>query len=560
MIYLIIGIDVGGTNIDGVIIHNKNIIRKVKNSVDKEDLFATIYNAIKELTQGVEKSKIQRINLSTTISTNAIVEGKTEDVLLIIQSGPGIQNNFSESFKFLEEVDGYVDHRGVVVKELDIEEIKYIKTDRKYEHLDSAAIVTKFSTRNPESEIKIKKIFQEEYKYISTGHSLSGNLNFPRRVNTAYLNSSVSKVFSSFLDDIKNALEAEGITAPIYMLKADGGTMDMKNAYSLPIQSILSGPAASFMGISALEDTTEDSIYLDIGGTTTDIFFLVDGVPLFEPIGIEIDKLKTLVRSIYSYSIGLGGDSVVKIIDGKIKIGPERLDRPMALGGKYPTVTDAMAVLDLINFGDKEKALTGMEKLSLVMNLDAIQCSQSILQECGEIIFSTVEVLLNKINSKPLFTVKEVLEGKKLQPKEIKIIGGPAKILSKYIEERFDLNTIVTGNHEIANAIGAALSKPTFEINLHADTVNKILSIPEENIYKNISSKFSLKDGRDLVFKYLKTKGKSSGEENPDIEILEENEFNMVDGWKFGKNIRIKGQVQPGLIYSMRGDNFESEK
>ena len=555
---MIIGIDVGGTNIDGVIIDNKKIIKRIKNTVDKENLSPTIFKAIKELTHDIDKSKIQRINLSTTISTNAIVERKIEEVLLIIQSGPGIQNNFSNKFEYLEEVEGYVDHRGVVVKELDLVEIENIKSKRKYQHLDSVAIVTKFSTRNPESEIKIKTALEDRDKYITMGHSLSGNLNFPRRVNTAYLNSSVSKIFSNFLDYIKNVLETEGINAPIYILKADGGTMDMENAHTFPVQSILSGPAASFMGISALEDTTNDSIYLDIGGTTTDIFFLADGIPLFEPVGIEINELKTLVRSIYSHSIGLGGDSVIKIVDGKIVIGPERLDRSMILGGKYPTVTDAMAILNLIDFGDKEKAIPSMEILSSEINLDVVTFSQNVLEKCSEFIFSTVQVLLEKINSKPLYTVKEVLEGKKLQPKEIKIIGGPAKILSKYIEKIFNLKTIVTENHEIANAIGAALSKPTFEVNLHADTMNKILSIPEENVYENISTKFTLEDGRKMVINYLKNKSKSSLDENPDIEIIEENEFNMVDGWNYGKNIRIKGQIQPGLIYSMRGDNIES--
>lgn len=555
---MIIGIDVGGTNIDGVVIENGKIIKKIKNPVDRQNLFSTIHTALTELVEDLDKSQIERINLSTTISTNAIVEGKIEDVLVVIQSGPGIQNEFSNNYKYLEEVSGYVDHRGKVVKELDLKEIKKIKNNPKYKNLDSLAIVTKFSTRNPESEIKIKDTLESNFKNISVGHLLSGNLNYPRRVNTAYLNSSVSSIFSDFLDNIKTALNEKGIDSPIYILKADGGTMDFNEAYKFPLQSVLSGPAASFMGISALENTKTDSIYLDIGGTTTDIFFLADGVPLFEPTGIEIDNRKTLVRSIFSHSIGLGGDSVIKIIDGKLKIGPERLDKPMALGGKYPTVTDAMKVLDLVEFGDGNKSFDGLVNLALEIDLEVKEFSQLVLQKCSDIIYDTVIKLLNRINSKPLFTVREVLEGRKLEPKEIKIIGGPAKNLSPYLKNKFEIDVKVPENFLIANAIGAALSKPTFEINLHADTVSQILSVPEENIYKSISRNFDLDEGRDLVIEILKNKSKLVSDEISEVEIVEENSFNMVDGWSYGKNIRIKGQIMPGLMYKMRSDNFES--
>lgn len=557
---LIIGIDVGGTNIDGVIIKNKKILKKVKNPVDRSKLFETIYQTLKELIDDVDKTQIKRINLSTTISTNAIVEKKIEDVLMIIQSGPGIKNDFSKDFKFLEEITGYVDHRGIVVRELNKNEIQRIQKKNDYKNIDSLGVVTKFSTRNPQSEIKIKDILKDDFQYISLGHSLSGNLNFPRRVNTVFLNSSVSKVFSNFLHNIKLALKEEGIDAPVYILKADGGTMLLEDGYDFPVQSVLSGPAASFMGITALEETNTDSIYLDIGGTTTDIFFLVDGQPLFEPNGIEIDGRKTLVRAIFSSSIGLGGDSYAQVKEGEIKIGPERLDFPLALGGKYPTVTDAMRVLDLIDFGDKDKSLKGLEVLGNELGVDAIEISKNILKKSAEIIYTAVNELLEKINSKPLFTVREVLEGRKLIPEEIKIIGGPAKVLAPFIEERFNLSTRVTENSEIANAIGAALSKPTYEINLHADTVRKFLSIPEADIYRNIAGSFSLEEGKSILIELLEDRGKLLGEEIPDIEILEENEFNMVDGWNFGKNIRIKGQIRPGLLFPLRSDNFEDEK
>src|SRR5699024_3124396 len=135
----------------------------------------------------------------------------------------------------------------------------------------------------------------------------------------------------------------------------------------------------SLMGINAMLGTNKDAILLDIGGTTTDIFFLADGVPLFEPLGIKIDKYKTLVRAIYSNSIGLGGDSSIEVIDGKLKIGPRRKGYPMAFGGPSPTPTDAMIVLGLMDEGNKEKASEGMKTLGSQLNLTEKEIANKIL-------------------------------------------------------------------------------------------------------------------------------------------------------------------------------------
>ena len=122
---------------------------------------------------------------------------------------------------------------------------------------------------------------------------------------------------------------------------------------------------------------------LDIGGTTTDIFFLADGIPLFEPLGIKIDRYKTLVRAIYSYSIGLGGDSSIKVEDGKLKIGPKREGRPYAFGGPMPTPTDAMIVLDLIEDGDRDKAHKAMDILGKELGLSIEDVAKKVLDTMG---------------------------------------------------------------------------------------------------------------------------------------------------------------------------------
>jgi N-methylhydantoinase A/oxoprolinase/acetone carboxylase beta subunit len=570
----------GGTNIDGVIIDKGKIIKSVKRPTNREDLFGTIWSTLKELLDGFDKSKIERINLSTTISTNAIVEKKTSTVGMIIEPGPGMPYAHLACGDENVFISGYIDHRGNVIDDVNISEIKEASSKFKEKRIESFAVVGKFSTRNPEHEIKIKKLLEEEIAdstsnnppIITLGHTMSGKLNFPRRVFTSYLNSAVYSTFKEFAENIKGSMEREGISAPIFILKADGGTMSIDRAIEKPVETILSGPAASFMGISAMLPTDKDAVLLDVGGTTTDIFFLADGVPLFEPLGIKIDKYKTLVRAIFTVSIGLGGDSAIEIEKGKLKIGPIREGTPYAFGGPKPTPTDAMIVLGLLDdevfqfFRDdrdiesvKIRAYNAMEALGKELNKEAKEMATLILDTMADMIKSNIDQIINEINQKPVYTIKELLYGKKLQPQLINIIGGPAKVLSPILEEKFKLPCYYPENFQIANAIGAALSRPTTEITMHVDTSKKILSVPELNLYEKVSSRFDLNTARKRALDLVKEGAKAMGasEKELDTEIVEESCFNMVRGfYTIGQNIRIKAQIKPGLIYQIRGDKY----
>lgn len=559
---MILGIDMGGTHIDGVIISKGKIIDKVKRPTNRENLLETIWTTLESLLLGHDKKEIKRINLSTTVSTNAIVENKISPVGMIIQPGPGMNYEFLKCGQKSVFISGYVDHRGKLVDDLDEEQIKSIKTLFKNKNIDSCAIVTKFSTRNPSHEIRIKEILEEDFYPITMGHSLSGKLNFPRRVYSSFLNAAVYNTFDNFSSHIRKSLEKENIEAPLFILKADGGTMDIKTAKTKPVETILSGPAASFMGMKAMLPTNKDAILLDIGGTTTDIFFLADGVPIFEPLGIKINEYKTLVRAIYSSSIGLGGDSSISIQDKQIKIGPERKGYPMALGGPEPTPTDAMIVLGLMEEGDasKAKAYDAMERLGRKLDLSPQDISRKIMDTMGKIIKNKVDQLLLNINSQPVYTVKELLEGKTIQPKLINIIGGPAKVLAPILEKEFDLPTYYPRDYHVANAIGAALAKPTMEINMMADTERGILSVPELELYENIPNNFDLGDAKKRALELIRLKAREMGSNEDEIEgeIVEESSFNMVRGYfTSGKNIRVKAQIKPGLIHQLRSGNYD---
>lgn len=557
---MLVGFDMGGTHIDGVIIKDNKVINTIKKPTNRDDLFETVWGALKELLRDYNKDEIKRINLSTTISTNAIVENKVSSVGMIIQSGPGLSNELLACGDENVFISGYLDHRGVVVDELDGDEIYSARLKFVDKGIKVFGVVSKFSTRNPQNELMISQILNEDLGFVSLGHKMSGKLNFPRRVYTSYLNSAVHSTFNKFARNIKKSLEKEGIEAPIYILKADGGTMDMKTAEEKPVETVLSGPAASFMGLSAMLNTEEDAILLDIGGTTTDIFFLADGEPLFEPLGAKISKYKTLVRAIYSVSIGLGGDSNLKVKDDKLIIGPERKGRPYAFGGEVPTPTDAFIYLGLININEdihKEKAKEAMELLGIKLNLAPEDIADLIIKKMAQVIKEKTDELLLEINAKPVYTIKELLHGKKIKPKSISLIGGPANILRSVLEKVYKLPCHLPNNYQVANAIGSALAKTTVEINMIADTSQGILTVPEQGIYESIPRNYSIDDAKERAIELIKESVISMGGEEGEIEteITEESSFNMVDGFSTtGKNIRIKAQIKPGHILRLRSD------
>ncbi|MGI5851753.1 MAG: hydantoinase/oxoprolinase N-terminal domain-containing protein, partial [Caldicoprobacterales bacterium] len=155
---MIVGLDMGGTHIDGVIIEKGTIINTIKKPRDGEDIFVSIWAALEELLSNQDISRIKRINLSTTVSTNAIVEGKTTPVGMIIQSGPGLPHDFLACGNENVFISGYIDHRGKVVEELDLEEINNARDLFIKNGLKTCAVVTKFCTRNFDHEVEIKKL------------------------------------------------------------------------------------------------------------------------------------------------------------------------------------------------------------------------------------------------------------------------------------------------------------------------------------------------------------------------------------------------------------------
>jgi N-methylhydantoinase A/oxoprolinase/acetone carboxylase beta subunit len=347
-------------------------------------------------------------------------------------------------------------------------------------------------------------------------------------------------------------LEKFGFKVPIRILKADGGNMNFEASIDFPGQTILSGPAASVMGATAFAKSNSETLVLDIGGTTTDMAVLVNRVPLLNPLGIEIGNYRTLIRSLETHSVGIGGDSEVTIENCNIKIGPERKGSALAYDGPAPTPTDALFVLNKMTNGNKEKSIKGFSLIANQLGTSVENAAKMVFDRTCNMILLEAGKMINKVNSKPVYTVHEMLEGYKVKPDNILVLGGPAPYFAECFKQISDFKVLVVPKWQVANAIGAALARTTSEVALFADTEQGIAYSPGENFSKNIESNFSKQDALALAYDLLKQKALKRGA-NPDyleMEAIEDLEFNMVRGFNtVGKNIRVQVQIKPGLIH-----------
>jgi N-methylhydantoinase A len=549
---MIIGLDVGGTHTDVVLLDNDGVKKEVKVPTDPLDLFNSVLSALTSITEGFNPVEIDRIVLSTTLTTNAIVQNKMTPVGMIVSSGPGIDPESFRTNTNYFTVSGSIDHRGREIEPINVDEINEIAGHLKNEGIRYVGVVGKFSVRNPCHELAITRILNKSFEKVFMGHRISGNLNFARRIDTTFLNASVYPLHREFYQAVKRSLETRGLNLPLRLLKADGGNMKFESSIENPALTILSGPAASVMGAVPFGPPAEDTLVMDIGGTTTDMAVLIGSAPVLNPLGIDLDNYKTLIRSLESLSIGLGGDSAVKIRDGEIHIGPERKGPAMAYGGPAPTPTDALFILEDIPDGSKEKSIEGLEPLAEEMGFSVKSFAAEIIDvACKKILFAARQ-LIYRINSKPVYTVHELQEGYVVQPTSILVLGGPAPYFAKYLESISDYRVRIVPRWKVANAIGAALARTTCQVSLFADTERKIAEAPEENFSQEINYTFNIDAAIHQAFELLRTKAIERGA-NPDyleMEVVESLQFNMVRGFNTtGKNIRVKVQVKPGLIH-----------
>ena len=541
---MLLGIDVGGTFTDAVILEQGEIAAQAKRATTHDDVLHCVLAALDAVLQPELAAKLERVVISSTIVTNALTEGRLDDVFLAVIAGPGmnIAGHLPVTPCYLQ---GYVDHRGKITAQLDL--LKLLKQRGK----GVAAVSGKFSVRNPQLEYQAEHELKKcGYKKIFLGSGLSGELNFVRRTNSAYFAAQVYELFAHFCERIREALAERGIHAPVHILKADGGTLPLAVALEQPVEAVFTGPAASVLGIEALATPTVNSISLDVGGTTTDIAFWENGLPLMAKRGAVINGFPTAVRAFHMRSVGIGGDSRIhKTADG-YTVGPEREGPAAAVGGEVATLSDALIVAGYVSFGETARSLAALEKFGGEPQLEA----QKIIASAVGIIRATIEVMLDEWAKQPVYTVDDVIRGTEFVPAQLIGVGGGAPGLIKALGEAMELPVEIPAGAMVANAIGAAVARPTLSAGLRADTTEGFYIIPESGRRERLPKRFTQKVAEELLSSWLREQTADWQLPDAETELVSCEHFRTVHGYyDTGDIYNLRMQLRPGILYKVQG-------
>jgi len=571
---MLLGLDVGGTFTDAVIIDGHRVVSSAKRRTTKDNLMQGIGEALDAVLDSCDTSNIEQVTLSTTVVTNTIVEKKEQVVDLYVVTGPGrnVDDIFPVSPIYLQ---GYTDHRGIVVERTSTDGVRGIaRMVQERSGTDLAAVSAKFGVRNPQEELSITETLQETYNTISNGSLLSGSLNFPRRTISAYFNSAVTPVFTVFKKNVEDALSVRNIKAPLHILKADGGSLPMEHMVSRPVETAFTGPAATVLGLSALGAIGNmHTVALDIGGTTTDISLWKQGKPLMTKNGVSIREYPSAVRSFAVTSVGIGGESVVRIVDGKITVGPERVGPSAALGGHEPTLGDALIVLGHASYGDAELATQSLQQLAHLLqanwkhgecedalgnhnsekqwihNVSALDVAQLIVKKALETIQHGIDEVVRTENKRPVYVVADIVNPDVFVPAQIVVVGGTAPSLGPSLGEYLNLPVTIPENAAVANAIGAALALSTIELTVHVDTKRRLLVIPELGVKQQTCT---LKRAEQVVERAKEALGEEALclglDKTQEVEVISIEDFPVVEGWQsMERLITVKVQLEAGV-------------
>ena len=565
---MLLGLDVGGTFTDAVIVDGHRVVATAKRRTTKDNLMNGIGEALDAVLEGYDTSNIEQVTLSTTVVTNTIVEAKEQVVDLYVITGPG--RNVDDIFP-VEPIylQGYTDHRGIVVERTPADAVRGIANMvQTRSGTDLAAVSAKFGVRNPQEELSITEELKNTYHVISNGSLLSGSLNFPRRTISAYFNSAVTPVFTAFKKNVEDALSARNILAPLHILKADGGSLPMEHMVSRPVETAFTGPAATVLGLSALGVIgNKHTVALDIGGTTTDISLWKHGKPLMTKNGVSIREYPSAVRSFAVTSVGIGGESVIRLKNGNLTVGPERVGPSVALGGIEPTLGDALIVLGHANYGDFNLASRALQDLADAIQatlrsknvntsnnqLTLIKTASDVARLIVEKVLQTIQHGINEVvkveNKRPIYVVADIVNPDVFVPEHIVVVGGTAPSLGPSIGEYLELPVTIPENAAVANAIGAALALSTIELTVHVDTKRRLLVIPELGVkQKNCT----LKRAEQVVERAKETLSEEAIRLGLDtvqeIEVINIEDFPVVEGWQsMERLITVKVQLAAGV-------------
>jgi N-methylhydantoinase A/oxoprolinase/acetone carboxylase beta subunit len=362
----LIGVDTGGTYTDAAIIEARGhrIIATAKAITTKGDLAVGVAEAITQalakLSHGIAPQDIAMVSVSTTLATNAVVEGHGSAigvVLIGFDAAMVERTGIAKAFPDIPIVTiaGGHHHSGDAVCPLDVDALQAaLQTmDAK---VDAYAVAGAFAVRNAAHEHAARElIVARTGKPVTLSTELSSALDAPRRALTAVLNARLIARISGLIGAVQRAMTQLSIACPLMIVKGDGSLALAESVATRPIETVLSGPAASLVGAQWLSGL-DSFILSDMGGTTTDLGLLIEGRPQIRQEGAEVGGWRTMVRAIDVRTIGLGGDSEITLhANGKIQVGPQRVAPVSLVTARYPQVlTMLRADLDDVERGGSQ--------------------------------------------------------------------------------------------------------------------------------------------------------------------------------------------------------------
>ena len=444
-----LGIDVGGTNTDAVLIdENLNVLADIK-CPTSGDIYDGILAALRTVlaVSGVDKSQIRQAMLGTTQCTNAIVERKNLAPIGILRLGAPATLGIPPMVDWTDDIrqicvesaviGGGFEYDGKQLAPLDVEAARAFFLRMKDQGVKSIAISSVFSTVRNDHELEAAKLCREvmgENVHISISSEI-GSMGLIERENATILNAALWKVAERFTDGFAQSLADEGITnADVYLSQNDGTLMTLEHARRYPILTVACGPTNSIRGASYLSHL-KNAIVIDVGGTTTDFGVIQNGFPRESSVAVTIGGVRTNFRMPDVVSIGLGGGSIVRQRpDGSVTVGPDSVGyeitkKALVFGGDTLTATDIAVRLGMYQLGDPSRVSHIPEELA-----------RKALSAIGTMVEDAIDSM--KVSSADM---------------DVILVGGGSIILP---EKLAGAAQVIKPDHfGCANAIGSAISK-----------------------------------------------------------------------------------------------------
>ncbi|MBN2553249.1 MAG: hydantoinase/oxoprolinase family protein, partial [Spirochaetales bacterium] len=343
---VLLGIDTGGTYTDAVLFDSQaGVLASAKALTRRHDLSLGIRESMERVLRSGRGKQVELVSLSTTLATNAIVEGQGGSICLILIGYPADaleQSRLGEVMGLdpVVFVAGGHDATGAEVRGLDLHKARKA-VDAFASRVSAFAVSGYFSVRNPSHENAVRGMIRSSCGLpVTCGHELTSNLHASRRALTAALNARLVSVLSELIRAVAGMLAEQDLRAPLMVVRGDGSLVDAGFALEYPIETILSGPAASVVGSLYLSGRP-DACVVDMGGTTTDVALVQNGRPILNRDGATVGGWQTMVEAVQIHTFGLGGDSEVHMDGaGRMDLGPRRLIPLSLLAHENPEILD----------------------------------------------------------------------------------------------------------------------------------------------------------------------------------------------------------------------------